>query len=62
MSGHHTFSELTKHFTPEARKIIEAKKAEMRAAMQTEEPRKAAETTEKTPVQTSHVTAANTNG
>jgi hypothetical protein len=33
MSGHHKFSELTKRFTPGDRKIIEAKKAEMRASM-----------------------------
>ena len=34
MSGHRKFSELTKHFTPEDRKIIEEKKAAMRAEMQ----------------------------
>ena len=33
MSGHRKFSELTKHFTQKDRKIIEAKKAKMRAAM-----------------------------
>lgn len=38
MSGHRKFSELTKHFTPEDRKIIEARKSEMRAAMEVEPP------------------------
>ena len=38
MSGHRKFSELTKHFTPEDRKIIEAKKSKMRAAMEVEPP------------------------
>ena len=33
MSGHRLFSELTKDFTPERRRRIEAKKAELRAAM-----------------------------
>ena len=36
MSGHHKFSELIKDFTPEDRKIIEAQKSEMRAAMEVE--------------------------
>ena len=31
MSGHHPFSNLTKHFTPEDWKIIEEMKAELRA-------------------------------
>ncbi len=34
MSGHRKFSELTKGFTPEDRKIVEEKKAAMRAALQ----------------------------
>ena len=33
MSGHRPFSELTKDFTPKRRQRIEAKKAELRAAM-----------------------------
>ena len=33
MSGCHPFSELTKEFTPERRQRIEAKKAELRAAI-----------------------------
>lgn len=36
MSGHHKFSELTKHFTPEDRKIVEAEKSKLRAAMEVE--------------------------
>ena len=36
MSGHRKFSELTKHFTPEDRKIIEAQKSEMSAAVEVE--------------------------
>ncbi len=36
MSGHRKFSELTKHFTPEDRKIVEAKKSKLRAAMEVE--------------------------
>ena len=38
MSGHRKFSELTKYFTQKDRKVIEAKKAKMRAAMDFEEP------------------------
>ena len=38
MSGHRKFSELTKRFTPEDRKIVEEKKSTMRAALQ--QPRK----------------------
>ena len=38
MSGHRKFSELTKHFTHKDRKVIEAKKAKMRAAMDLEGP------------------------
>ncbi len=34
MSGHRKFSELTKGFTPEDRKVIEEEKAAMRAALQ----------------------------
>ena len=34
MSGHRKFSELTKHFTPEDREIVEEKKSKMRAALQ----------------------------
>ena len=34
MSGHRKFSELTKGFTPEDRKIVEEKKAAMRAVLQ----------------------------
>ena len=38
MSGHHKFSELTKHFTPEDRKIVEAKKSKLRANLEAEPP------------------------
>ncbi len=38
MSGHHKFSELTKHFLPEDRKIVEAEKSKMRADMEAEPP------------------------
>ena len=41
MSGHCPFSELTKDFTPERRRRIEAKKAELRAAMPLHELRQA---------------------
>ena len=41
MSGHRPFSELTKDFTPERRRRIEAKKAELRAAMPLHELRQA---------------------
>ena len=34
MSGHRKFSELTEHFTPKDRKIVEDKKLTMRAALQ----------------------------
>ena len=37
MSGHRPFSELTKDFTPERRQRIEARKAELRAAMRAAE-------------------------
>ena len=40
MSGHRKFSELTKNFTAEDRKVIEAKKAEMRAALRAGKPNK----------------------
>ena len=33
MSGRRKFSELTEHFTPEDRKIVEEKKAKMRASL-----------------------------
>ncbi len=33
MSGHRKFSELTKHFTQEDRKVVESKKSKMRAVM-----------------------------
>lgn len=33
MSGRHDFRELTKSFTPERRKRVETRKAELRAAM-----------------------------
>ena len=38
MSGHRKFSELTKHFTPEDRKIVEAKKSKLRANLEAEPP------------------------
>ena len=41
MSGHHPFSELTKDFTPERRRRIEAMKAELRADMPLHELRRA---------------------
>ena len=41
MSGHRKFSELTEHFTPDERKIVEEKKAKMRASLQ--QPRKSSE-------------------
>lgn len=34
MSGRRKFSELTEHFTPRDRKIVEEKKAKIRAALQ----------------------------
>ena len=37
MSGHHPFSNLTKHFTPEDWKIIEEMKAELRADIERRE-------------------------
>ena len=40
MSGHHKFSELTKGFTPEDFRQIEAIKARMRVASETSETRK----------------------
>ena len=33
MSGRRKFSELTEHFTPKDRKIVEEKKAKMRASL-----------------------------
>ena len=47
MSGHRPFSELTKDFTPERRQRIEAKKAELRAAMPLHELRQAQVMTQK---------------
>ena len=41
MSGHHPFSELTKDFTPERRRRIEAMKAELLADMPLHELRRA---------------------
>lgn len=43
MSGQHKFSELTKGFTPEDRRQIEAIKARMRVASETSEPSNEAE-------------------
>ncbi len=34
MSGRRKFNELTEHFTPKDRKIVEEKKAKMRASLQ----------------------------
>ena len=47
MSGHRPFSELTKDFTSERRRRIEAKKAELRAAMPLHELRQAQVMTQK---------------
>ena len=47
MSGHHPFSVLTKECTPERRQRIEAKKAELRAAMPLHELRQAQVMTQK---------------
>ncbi|MDE2734787.1 MAG: hypothetical protein OXI72_10375 [Gemmatimonadota bacterium] len=47
MSGRRLFSELTKDFTPERRQRIEAKKAELRAAMPLHELRQAQVMTQK---------------
>ena len=47
MSGHHPFSTLTKECTPERRRRIEAKKAELRAAMPLHELRQAQVMTQK---------------
>lgn len=47
MSGHRPFSELTKDFTPERRRSIETKKAELRAAMPLHELRRAQVMTQK---------------
>ena len=47
MSGRRPFSELTKDFTPERRRRIEAKKAELRAAMPLHELRQAQVMTQK---------------
>ena len=41
MSGRHDFRELTKSFTPERRKRVETRKAELRAAMPLHELRQA---------------------
>ena len=46
MSGHHKFSELTKGFTPEDLRQIEAIKAKMRVALETSEPSNETETSE----------------
>jgi hypothetical protein len=54
MSGHRKFSELTKNFTKEDRKVIEAKKAEMRAALRAEGPNKGLAAPAKTQEQNSH--------
>ena len=47
MSGHRPFSELTKDFTPERRRRIEAKKAKLRVAMPLHELRQAQVMTQK---------------
>ena len=47
MSGRHLFSELTKDFTPERRARVEARKAELRAAMPLHELRQARAMTQK---------------
>ena len=47
MSGRRPFSELTKDFTPERRRRIETKKAELRAAMPLHELRQAQVMTQK---------------
>ncbi len=47
MSGRHAFDELTKGFTPNRRERVEARKAELRAAMPFHELRKARAMTQK---------------
>ena len=47
MSGRNLFSELTKDFTPERRRRVEARKAELRAAMPLHELRQARAMTQK---------------
>ena len=47
MSGRHPFDDLTKHFTPERRARIDARKAELRAAMPLHELRQARAMTQK---------------
>ncbi len=54
MSGHRKFSQLTKNFTAQDRKVIEAKKAEMRAALRAEGPNKGLPAPAKTQEQESH--------
>ena len=54
MSGHRKFSQLTKNFTAQDRKVIEAKKAEMRAALRAEGPNKGLAAPAKTQEQKSH--------
>ena len=52
MSGHHPFSELTKDFTPERRRRIEAMKSELMAEMPLHELRHARALTQKDLAQT----------
>lgn len=47
MSGHRSFKELTKEFTPERRRRVDARKAELRASMPLHELRQALELTQK---------------
>ena len=46
MSGRHTFSNLTKDFTPARRRRVDGRKAELRAAMPLHELRRAREMTQ----------------
>ena len=47
MSGHHKFSELTKDFTPERRRRVDAMKRELVAEMPLHELRRAREMTQR---------------
>ena len=55
MSGRHTFSDLTKDFTPSRRGRVDNRKAELRAAMPLHELRRAREMTQKAVGKTLHV-------
>ena len=55
MSGRHTFSDLTKDFTPARRRRVDGRKAELRAAMPLHELRRAREMTQEAVGKTLHV-------